>query len=80
MKKSISISMTPMAGVKYYIKLVVQPKKGKSKTSYYIGTSATGTIKKLSPGSSVSVAYAYLLEGTSNLFSNYSASRKVKVK
>lgn len=80
-KKSITITMTPMAGVKYYVKVTVQPKgKGKAKTSFYIATTQVGKLAKLPSGSTVSVSYAYMVEGRPRIFSYYSGAKKVKVK
>lgn len=80
-KKSITVTMTPMAGIKYYITVAVQAKgKGKPKTSNYIGTTQSVKIGKLPPGATVSVKYAYMVDGTPQTFSYYSGARKVKVK
>jgi hypothetical protein len=80
-KKSITITMTPMAGIKYYISVAVQAKKkGKPKRGFYIGTTQSVKIGKLTPGATVSVSYAYMVEGTPRTFSYYSGVRKVKVK
>jgi len=80
-KKSITITMTPMAGVTYYVKVTVQPKgRGKAKTSYYLATTQVGKLSKLPSGSTVSVSYAYMVEGRPRIFSYYSGTKKVKVK
>ena len=80
-KKSITITMTPMAGVTYYVKVTVQPKgKGKAKTTYYVAKTQVGKVTKLASGSTVSVSYAYMVEGRPRIFSYYSGAKKVKVK
>jgi hypothetical protein len=80
-KKSVTITMTPMAGVKYYVKVTVQPKgKGKGKTNYYIATTQVGKLTKLASGSTVSVSYAYMVDGTPRTFSSYSGVKKAKIK
>jgi hypothetical protein len=80
-KKSVTITMTPMLGVKYYVKVTVQPKgKGKAKTTFYIATTQVGKLSKLASGSTVSVSYAYMVEGRPRIFSYYSGAKKVKVK
>ena len=81
-KKYVTITMTPMAGVRYYVlKITVQPKgRGKAKTNLYISTTRVGLLTRLATGSTVSVSYAYMVEGTPRTFSNYSGVKKAKIK
>jgi len=80
-KKSVTITMTPMAGVMYYVKVTVQPKgRGKAKTNLYISTTRVGLLTRLATGSTVSVSYAYMVEGTPRTYSNYSGVKKAKIK
>ena len=80
-KKSITVSMTALAGVKYFIRVAETPKgKKKAKIKTYIGAASSGVINKLSSGSTVSVSYAYMLEGTPVRYSYYSRAKSAKIK
>ncbi len=80
-KKSITVTMTPLAGVKYFVRVAETPKgKKKAKVKTYVGTASSGLISKLSSGSAVSVSYAYMLDGTPRRFSYYSKAKSTKVK
>ena len=78
--RSVSFTMTPKAGVKYYIQLTIQPKGGRPKTEYYIGTLNKATVTGIKSGSTVTVRYAYMIQGPPRTYSYYSPAKKVKVK
>jgi subtilisin family serine protease len=79
-KRNLTISVTPKSGVVVYLKVVIKPTKGKTKTSYYTLTAAIRVIKKLAAGATVTVQYAYMLNGTNPTFSYYSPAKKIKIK
>jgi subtilisin family serine protease len=83
-KGKIAVTMTSRAGVKYFLKVVVQePKREKTpkaKTTYYSSDAATITISKLKSKSKVTISYSYYYQGTKTVSSGYSAARSSVVK
>jgi subtilisin family serine protease len=84
-KKSLTFSLLPQTGVKYYIRLeITQPtpkgKKKKTKIVYYSSDYAEGVIQKLKSGTTVQFSYGYMLDGTVPQFSSFSSNKKVKIK
>jgi subtilisin family serine protease len=80
-KRSVTVTMSSKAGVSYYVKVKVQPKgKGKAKTSFIVSPTRVRKLSKLDAGSTVSVSYAYMVEGTPRIFSKYSGVKKVTVR
>jgi hypothetical protein len=71
--------MTHMVGVKYLAKVVIRRGAGKPKTTYYAVSSANGRIPKLPSGASVSVSYAYYLDGSNRVLSEFSKPKTVRI-
>lgn len=82
-KKFVSVTMTRKGGITYYLKVTVQSKskgRAKTKTTYYTSKTPIAKLPKVASGSTLSVSYAYRLEGTPVLLSRYSRVRRVRVK
>ena len=78
-KRNLSITITPKSGVIAYVKVVIKPTRGKTKTSYYTLTATSGALKKLPVGATVTVQYAYMVAGSNPTFSYYSPAKKIKI-
>jgi len=80
-RRKVYVEMTPLSGVKYVVRAVVQNYRQKKKKTYYFeSASSYGTITGLKSKASVTVSYRYKLEGATPLYSLYSPKKKVKVK
>lgn len=84
-KKSIKITMTPVQGAGFAVRLKITPpktgkKKPRVKEKYYSSSLSPVTIRKLKPGAAVRVSYFYVVQGAQAVWSKESPARKVKVK
>lgn len=84
-KGRVTVTMTPKAGVKYFLKVVVQEPKVKKttpkpKTSYISADDAATTLTKFKSKSKLTISYAYYYQGSQTVSSSYSATRAITVK
>jgi subtilisin family serine protease len=79
-KGSLQITIPTQTGMVAYVKVVVKPKRGKTKTTYYTIKTAKSQIKKLPVGATVTVQYAYMTQGAAKVLTAYSAAKRIKIK
>jgi subtilisin family serine protease len=79
LRGAVAVSMAPKDGVKYLAKVVTRLGKRKSKTTHYAVSSANGRITKLQRGAIVTVSYAYYVDGTTRVVSEFSKAKTVRV-
>lgn len=74
---ALFVTMTARQGVKYFISVRVNSRgRSRAKTYYYVVSANRVYLKNISPGTSVTVRYAYLIEAQPRIFSYYSRSRR----
>jgi len=79
LRGGVAVSMTPREGVKYLAKVVTRVGAQRPKTVYYAVSNPTGRISKLRRGASVTVSYAYFVDGATRVVSEFSKARTVRV-
>lgn len=81
-RRQLTFSLQPRPGLSYLIRIEVLPtsKRGKSKVLFYLSKVSSGAIKKLPSGRIVGVSYAYVLQGTTPLYSKLSASKRARIR